>query len=138
MASNTYMALVYVMDLIGKVCVVLLSVVFTIRIFRTNVPRSNEQIWSVVMVLMAALGSSIPSSFVFQRDQDFHQHNPRVWWTITHKWVIPMLKRFRIVESSFASVGEVFYVWCCAHSFGILEERDRPSNLRFYGPKYCF
>lgn len=125
----------YVIDLIGRLSLIILSVVFTIRIMRTKVRTSTEQILTVIMVILTALSYNPNPNIILLHDQVIHVRNPRVWWVVKYAWVGPFFSWNRFIDMAVSSMGQLFHVWSCAHSFGILENKDRPSNLRFYGPK---
>ncbi len=42
----------------------------------------------------------------------------------------------RYSNLTFASIGQLFYIWACAHSYGIIDkEGEKPGPWRFYFPK---
>ncbi len=50
------------------------------------------------------------------------------------KFVIEGLTRY--INLTFASIGQLFYIWACAHSYGIIDkEGEKPGPWGFYFPK---
>lgn len=134
-APKSYMIPLFVLDLVARSGLIVLSIVFTVRIIRTNVPRSIEQIWTVVMVVMTAWSYNPSKTLFILHDRVIYAKNKKMWWLTNYPWFFQFITYTRVINMFLSSVGQLFYVWASAHYFGVLDDKDRPSNLRFYGPK---
>ena len=121
-------------DLVAKVLLMLFSIVFAIRVLGNKRMRvSREQSWCVFMVISTSLSYNPLGtllSIVFGQVKNYRIKD--IWLT--------MGTIIRAVSLLFASFGQLFYVWCSAHSYGTLEMDDETSNprmtfLRLYVPK---
>lgn len=130
-----YNAVIHGTDLIARLALIILSVIFTIRISRTKMRGTREQLWVVLMVLTTSLSYNPTMNLFKLHDFCFNQGNKSKWWTITKPWTRNFLSYNRAFNLLLSSIGQLFYIWCCTHSYGIVDEKERPSNLRFYGPK---
>lgn len=126
---------IYVVDIVARTCLIVLSAVFAVRIIRTNKRRSTEQIWTVVMVTMTSLSYNPVLPVIILHDQIIYADNISAWWVVRYDWCLTLTVVNRGICLILSSVGQLFYVWAVSHTFGILEEMHRPSNILFYGPK---
>lgn len=134
-APRWYLGMLYVVDIIARSCLILFAIIFAIRIIRTKIVRSNEQVWTVIMIVMTGLSYNPLIPINILHDRIIHAKGQTSWWIFMYSWFYPFLKVNRSISLSISSVGQLFYLWACSHRFGILEEKDCPSNIRFYGPK---
>jgi len=131
-----YLIPVIVIDIIGQVILIFFCVAFTIRVIRTKVRKTAEQIWTVVMIVMTAISFNPIYNFVFLHETIiFNFGDPNLQWMKVHKWLLTFVAVEKAISLAVSSVGQLFYFWACSHTFGILDDKTRPSNLRFYGPK---
>jgi len=126
-------------DIIGRCTIITVCVVFTVRIIRTKVPRTPEQLWTVGMIVMTAISFNPGLPIVIFHDYvltgDIYFPNNDGQWSVLYPWIVSFMAICRGATLVVSSVGQIFYIWACAHSFGILDAKDRPSRLRFYGPR---
>ena len=120
-------------DIVGQVLLMVFSVVFAIRVLGNKKIRvSREQIWCVFMVISTSLSYNPLGMLSTIFGQGKNYRNKGVWLQIGTV--------VRAIGLLFASLGQLFYVWCSAHSYGTLEIGDqistsRLSFLRLYVPK---
>lgn len=134
--NRMYMIVLYMGDFLGRMLLIVLAILFVIRVARAfHKHRSQEQAWAVVMLFFTALSYTPALNIMYLHDNLFLSNQPEKWaWQ--YKWVQSAIINFRIANLFFASFGQFFYLWACAHSYSILEGvTERPSNLVFYGPK---
>jgi len=136
-APNTiYMLVLYITDLCGRLILIALAILFAIRVaFAKKQHRSEEQAWAVMMLVTTAI-SYTPALNIQALHDNYIVGNARhLVWT-RFRWFVDLVIWSRIVNLFFASFGQLFYLWACAHSYSFLEGKgERPSRLRFYGPK---
>lgn len=134
-SPKSYMIPLLVLDLVTRSALIVLSIVFTIRIIQTKIPRRLEQIWAVIMVLMTAWSYNPSKTLWILHDRVIYGRNKKMWWLSNYPWFFDFITYTRVINMLLSSVGQLFYIWSTAHNFGVLDDNDRPSNLRFYGPK---
>lgn len=88
----------------------------------------------MLMIVTTAFSYNPVLNLHILNDELFHKEDPTRWW-YRHKVYEEFLAANRGINLVFASIGQLFYVWATAHSYGILEEKDRPNWIRFYLPK---
>jgi len=135
-APNPYMMVLYLADFVGRMVLIVLAILFVIRVVRASKKhKSEEQAWAVVMLVFTALSYSPMLNIKYLHDDVFLVDRPDLWM-YRFKWVREAVRNFRLINLLFSSFGQLFYLWACSHSYGILEGiTERPSNFRFYAPK---
>ncbi len=130
---KAYMGVLYGTDLLGRILVILFSIFYVVRVLRNKKTRRDEQqIWTIVMMVTTAVsyspGLNIQyfNDVIIQPNFIFFEHEPFVLFI---SWT-------RILNLMFSSIGQLFYIWACAESYGIVDKAvDKPGPWRFYFPK---
>jgi len=134
--DRTYMIVLYSVDQFGRALLIITAILFTIRIvFAKKQHKSEEQAWAVMMLCTTAISYTPALSIQIMHDH-YIADNDRSRALNRFQWFIALIRWSRAVNLFFSSFGQLFYLWASAHSYSFLNvETDRPSRLRFYGPK---
>jgi len=101
-APRYFMVPLYLLDISGRICLIILSLFFVIRIVRTTIRRSTEQIWSVIMVVMTALSYNPFLAILILHDNIINVTNVEVWWAILYPWLNDVSRVNRAISLSIA------------------------------------
>lgn len=104
-------------DLIGRCSLIFISFVFAVRVMHTKTGRSREQIWAVVMMVTTGLSYG-PLTNLIQFQTYMFPDQPRMFGLAKHKWFFITLNINRVISLCLSSVGQLFCIWSCAHSYG--------------------
>lgn len=83
-APTYYMVPLYVVDIVGSICLIMFSIVFAIRIISTTIRRSKEQIWIMIMVVMTGLSYNPTLAIDMLHGRVLNANNIMKWWVIVY------------------------------------------------------